>query len=117
MENQIYSSNRAAKIINEAGRKLQAQHGDLPLETNDIDQEVMRLGSYHYHSVPPSDYCYNLINKAPSSVRFPLFEWIERGKYKYLGPGHNFTGPILWKGKQVGEWKSGIFALWEDPRE
>ena len=117
METPTYDWTRAAETINEAGKKLQTQRGDVAIETKDIDQEVSRLAPYHNHSVPPSDYSYNLINKAASSFRFPLFEWLERGKYKYLGPGYSYTGPILWKGKMVGEWKDGVFSLREDPRE
>ena len=107
METPTYDWTRAAETINEAGKKLQAQRGDVVIETKDIDQEVCQLASYHNHSVPPSDYSYNLINKASSSFRFPLFEWLERGKYKYLGPGFRCTSPILWKGKKVGEMKNG----------
>jgi hypothetical protein len=112
-----YNWTRAAEIINQAGKNWQAQRGDNAIETKDIDKEVSRLGDYSFHSVPPSGYCYNLINKGPSSFHFPLFEWLDLGKYRYLGAGYNYSGPILWKGRKVGEWKSGRFSLWEDPRE
>ena len=112
-----YDWTRAAEIINQVGKNFRAQRGDEAIETKEIDREVVRLGGYRYHSVPPSDYCYNLINKGPQSFQFPLFEWLGLGKYRYLGPGHQYSGPILWKDRKVGEWKSGCFRLLEDPRE
>jgi hypothetical protein len=108
---------RAARIVNEAGRNLQAQSGEELLKAKDIQQEIVRLGGFARGSVLPSDYCYNRINKAPYSFCYPVFEWVERGKYRYLGPNYDYTGPILWKGKQIGEWKCGACNLWEDPRE
>jgi hypothetical protein len=63
-------------------------------------------------SVIPSDYCYNRIN---AGIKFDkhIFEYIERGKYKYLGENYSYTGLIFSKptgqGKEiiVGEWKNG----------
>lgn len=49
-------------------------------------------------SVIPSDYCYNMVNKGKSAdatlERFNIFEWISRGKYKYLGVNYQYSGPI-----------------------
>jgi hypothetical protein len=108
----------AAQVVNEAGSNLWLRFGEELLRARDISQEIERLGKGKYArgSILPSDYCYNLINKAPFSFRYPVFEWVERGKYTYLGPNYNYVGPILWKGRQVGEWKSGVCDVWEDPR-
>lgn len=57
-------------------------------------------------SVIPSDYCYNMINKG-TSFQNHIFEQIETGHYKVLGPNCDYAGPIFWKGEQVGEWKNG----------
>lgn len=50
-------------------------------------------------SIIPSDYCYNLVNKgklANSELdKFKIFEWISRGKYKYLGENHPYEGVVL----------------------
>jgi hypothetical protein len=58
-------------------------------------------------SVIPSDYCYNILNRDPSSFRCHLFEWLESSQYRVLGAGFDYEGPVYWKGHKVGEWKKG----------
>jgi hypothetical protein len=117
----------AAQFANEAGKNLQPRFGGELLTAKDIQREIERLskGKYKRGNILPADYCYNRINKARYSFRFPVFEWVERGKFRYLGPDYNYTGPVLWKprgeaerqiGEWIGEWKSGVCCLWEDPR-
>ena len=57
-------------------------------------------------SVIPSDYCYNLTN-AGIPFKDHLFKYIERNKYKYLGPNVRYEGTITHNGKVVGCWKDG----------
>jgi len=49
-------------------------------------------------SIIPSDYCYNLTNKGKtddaSLDKFKIFEWISRGKYRYLGENYPYVGPV-----------------------
>jgi hypothetical protein len=111
----------AAQVVNEAGKNLQLRLGEELLTAGDIQREIARLGPYARGSILPADYCYNRINKAPYSFHFPVFEWVERGKFRYLGPNYNYTGSIFWKPRgeserKVGEWKSGVCRLWKDPR-
>lgn len=56
--------------------------------------------------VIPSDYCYNMIN---AGIKFEhhLFEYLGNSRYKVLGKDYLFVGPILWKGRKVGEWQKG----------
>lgn len=110
------SSNRAASNIDQAARNLIDSLGDSPLRAEDIKNEICRISDYSHHSILPSDYCYNLINKGLTSFRFHIFEWLVLGQYKYLGPGYKYSGPIFWKGRIVGNWESGRYLLWEDPR-
>jgi hypothetical protein len=82
---------------------------------------VESLEGYVRGGVLPTGYCHNRINKASVSFCYPVFEQVERGRFKYFGLHYRYTGPILWKPKsvpegQVGKWKSGIYELWEDPR-
>lgn len=112
-----YDWTMAAVLINEVGKKLQRAHGEKPLKKSEIEDEILSYGIYQPHSLFPSDYCYNLVNKASGSFRFPLYIWLRRGYYLHAGPYFEYTGPILWKGKQVGEWKHGEYNLWEDPRQ
>ena len=50
-------------------------------------------------SIIPSDYCYNLTNKGKlanaSLEKFKILEWIERGKYKYLGENYPYKGTVI----------------------
>lgn len=119
MDNKLpfYDWTMAAVLINEVGKKLQSEHGETPLAKSEIENEILTYGIYKPHSLFPSDYCYNLINQSKVSFRFPLFVWVKRGKYLYVGPYFPYSGPILWKGQQVGEWKNGQYALWKDPRD
>ena len=110
-----------ARHVNQAGKNLKRRFGEKLLRTEDIEREVRSLGGYARGNVLPTDYCYNRINKAPVSFCYPVFEWVERGRFRYLGPHCNYTGPILWKPRGaperiVGEWKSGVCHLAEDPR-
>lgn len=107
---------KEAQFVNQAGKNLQLRLGEELLTTEDIQREIERLGRPSGENVRPTDYCYNRINRDTRSCRHPVLEWVEWGKYRYLGPNYNYTGPILWKGKQVGEWKSGVCDLWKDPR-
>jgi hypothetical protein len=61
-------------------------------------------------SVLPADYCYNRINKDIEKrfrSGFHVFESLNNNLYKYLGEEYPYTGPILWKGKKIGEWLKG----------
>ena len=112
---------KAAQVVYEVGKNLQQQLGEELLLTEDLQQGIERLGGYTRGAILPTDYCYNRMNKAPFSFRFPVLEWVGRGKFRYLGPNYNYTGPIYWKPRgeaerQVGEWKSGVCNLEEDPR-
>jgi len=112
-----YDWNMASVLINEVGKKLQVEHGDYPLTKGEIEAEIASYGIYKPESIFPTDYCYNLINRDKGSFRFPLFIWLKRGIYIHVGPFYPYTGSIMWKGKTVGEWKNGEYALWEDPRK
>ena len=73
-------------------------------------------------SVIPSDYCYNTINRDPSSFTFRIFECCEDGTYKCLGENARYSGPVTWGAKgavktDVGKWVDGELHLWQDPRE
>lgn len=113
----FYDWTMASVLINEVGKKLQADRGETPLKKSEIEEEVLSYGIYKPHSLFPSDYCYNMINQSSVSFRFPLFIQVKRGQYIHVGPYFLYSGPILWKGEQVGEWKKGEYKLWKDPRD
>ncbi len=111
-----------ARVMCEAGRRLQSHYGDKPVSVADIQQEINHIGGYARDSLRPSDYCYNLLNKAGVSGTCPVFVRVERGFYRYVGPHFAYTGPVYWKPKdgperQVGECVAGECTLFEDPRE
>jgi hypothetical protein len=119
MEYQLptYNWNMASVLINEVGKKLQAEFGDYPLKKCDIEAEILSYGIYKQQSIFPSDYSYNLISRSSGCFRFPLFIWLKRGYYIHVGPYYPYTGSICWKGNPVGEWKNGAYLLWQDPRK
>lgn len=67
--------------------------------TSEIIDLVMLKYGVNRGSIIPSDYCYNLTNKGkidnPILADFKIFEWISRGKYKYLGENYPYTGLII----------------------
>ena len=76
-------------------------------------KESLRLKyGLNERSVIFSDYCYNRIN---AGIKFDkhIFEYIEKGKYRYLGENYSYTGLIYSKplghDKEIvmGEWKNG----------
>jgi len=112
---------KMAQIVSEAAALLHTHYSEgIPVSM--LKREIERIGGYGRDSVIPSDYCYNVINKAPYSCRHPVLVRVERGRYKYVGPDYAYTGPILWKPKQeserqVGRWNHGVCHLEQDPRE
>lgn len=65
---------------------------------SEIIERVMRKHGVNSASIIPSDYCYNLTNKGKLANaaldKFKIFEWISRGKYRYLGENHIYTGVV-----------------------
>lgn len=69
------------------------------------------------------DYCYNSCNKShnfnKNKLAFQaLFEFIDEG-YRYLGPGADYSGVIIWNPKekertpmQIGRWQDGEIVEW-----
>jgi hypothetical protein len=107
--------------VNEAAASLKAVYGDeIPFKS--IQREAERIGNYRRGSIIPSDYCYNLINKAPDSFRHPVLILIGPDVYKYVGPGYtDYTGPVKWRSRGgpeqiVGHWNDGRLTLKFDPR-
>lgn len=66
---------------------------------SEIINMVKTKYSVNEGSIIPSDYCYNLVNKGKladaSLEKFKIFEWLSRGKYKYLGENYPYTGAII----------------------
>lgn len=73
-----------------------------------IDAILLKYPDTNKSSILIADRCYNMINLGiESQFTFHVFEALDDGSYKFLGEGTNFTGPIKWKGKVVGEWVNG----------
>jgi len=110
------------QIVNEVAAQLQAQYGESSIPVEVLMREVEKRGGYRKDSIIPSDYCYNLINKAAYSFKHPILVRVERGRYKYVGPGYRYIGSVMWKPKQererqVGTWNAGTCDLEVDPRQ
>jgi hypothetical protein len=84
---------------------------DQILKAQDIKNLVIEKFGTNKDSILPYDFCYNRIN---IGERFPkIFEWIEKGKYKYLGVNYPYNGKIFARPKgyskdiEVGYWRNG----------
>ena len=109
-----------AQTVNDAAAQLQPQYeGGIPSDV--LKREIERMGGYARGSVLPSDYCYNVINRASFSFRHTVLVREGRGMYRYVGPDNAYTGLVMWKPKQeaerqVGSWDRGVCKLEFDPR-
>lgn len=111
-----------ARSINEAAAQLHLQYGEEGIPAEVLQREAERIGGYRTGSVLPSDYCYNIINRASYSFQHLVLVLVGRGRYKYVGPGYDYSGPIMWRPKhgeeqQVGSWDAGDCTLEHDPRQ
>lgn len=113
---------KIARTFNKAGIQLMKESETNILSGTNIKRRAERIGGYQKNSILPSDYCYNIINKATYSCKTPLFIWLEKNQYKYIGPYYSYSGPLIWRRsdgteKQVGMWNKGILTMNEDPRK
>lgn len=93
-----------------------------------IIEKVLLVIDPKKESILPTDFCYNRINNG-INFKQHLFEYLPNNsknkkkgqdayKFKYLGPGYPYSGPIQWKpkGKEeetVGFWEKGRYCLWK----
>jgi len=106
----------AACAVYETAKILQERRADGVFTTAEFQDLISRISDYKRGSILPSDYCYNLINKWTDSFRFPMLEWEERGRYRFLGLDYSYNGDVFWKGEKVGTWRDGSCTLFHDPR-
>lgn len=112
---------RMAQVVDEAAGDLHSRYGKEGIPSDVLKREIERIGGYARESVLPSDYCYNVINRALYSFRHLMLVRVGRGRYEYVGPAHPYNGPVMWKPKQqterqVGSWSGGVCRLEFDPR-
>jgi hypothetical protein len=71
-------------------------------------------------SIIPTDYCYNRFNSGIDfDEHLKIFEYIERGKFRYLGKNYPYSGKVYHKplGNRefcIGEYKEGIFKKYSN---
>lgn len=106
-------------LISEKIEESMAGYNDTDiLTTAEIIEKVFRKYGVNKDSIFPSDYCYNRTNNGidfESSVH--LFEYLRRGKYRYLGRNYKYNGDVIHQKKGVstkdehiiGRWTEGIF--------
>ena len=92
-------------------------HADIGtvFSSSEIKQMVYERFGRNKSSVIPSDYCYNGFNFGIDyDKNAHLFEFLENGKYRYLGQGYPYNGKICHKIKNtdqemiVGEVVGGV---------
>lgn len=91
------------------------------LSSSEIKEMVYRKFGRNKSSVIPSDYCYNRYNFGINYDKIlHLFEFLESGKYKYLGQAYPYNGKIFHKIKGstnevvVGEVVDGKATFFEE---
>ena len=79
-----------------------------------IDRVLQKFPGTNTTSILPADRCYNRINKGieryfQTEHCLHVFDYsFKDGTYKYIGANNPFySGKIIWKGKEVGEWENG----------
>ena len=91
-------------------------------------QEIIDLVKFKYEindsSIIPSDYCYNRMNlgkwKNPELLDFNIFEYVDRGSYRYVGENYPYNGVINYKAKGsngelvIGEWTNGERVIYNE---
>lgn len=101
---------RMAQVVDEAAVGLHPQYGKDGIPSDVLMREIERIGGYARDSVIPSDYCYNVVNRASFSFRHPVLVRVGRGRYEYVGPDYAYTGPVMWKPKPEAERQVGVGA-------
>ncbi len=98
-------------IYDQLVQVLSGQEGRV-LSTKEIKSLLRERFHCNPASVIPSDFCYNRRNEGVPHTRH-LFEYLERGSYRYLGPGRPYTGQVFarrrgtTRDELVGEWRNG----------
>ncbi len=92
------------------------------MSTEEIAEQMLAAFGTKRSTVLPSDYCYNIWN-LPLRARKYVFEFVEPGTYRYLGPDYAYSGQILWRSRDtgveevVGEWSAGKRTMFMDEAE
>src|SRR4051812_27470069 len=72
---------RMAQAVHAAAEELNEQYGEEGIPSGVLKRRIEQIGGYGFDSVIPSDYCYNVINKAPYSFQYLLLVHVMRGRY------------------------------------
>ena len=104
-----------------AGAALQKEFGADPIPRRALADAVMRQCACSRSSVLPSDFAYNMVNRAGVSCERPVFIQEGRGYYRFVGRNHPYTGDVFWKPsggtrRKVGAWNEGVPQWIDDPR-
>ncbi len=97
------------KIIETYGNK------DHVICTGELKKLVSERYGANKGSVIPSDYCYNIINKGIDPQKKPrLLLQAKRGEYRCCGLNFPYNGPVMHKGRIVGQCVNGIITTTEE---
>lgn len=70
------------------------------MTTSEIKRFVYLKFGRNPESVIPTDYCYNRFNDGIDlKEHLKIFEYLERGKFKYLGKNFPYSGKVYHKPK------------------
>ena len=97
--------------IHQVCTRWKQEHGDEPIPASWIREQVEDLRQQKPGAGLPADGCYNRVNAPTERDNKPVFEYVARGLYRYLGPNYRYTGFILHCDKNGQE---RIIGRWED---
>ncbi|MFO0851834.1 MAG: hypothetical protein U0871_25205 [Gemmataceae bacterium] len=83
-----------AEVLDRVGAALRHKHGDDPIPSDEIVAEVEQIRGQNPGDGCPADACYNLWKKG-NTFSPPMFLFLARGKYLYVGREFKYTGPVL----------------------
>jgi hypothetical protein len=100
------------EVLERVGRRLQMERGDEPIPRAELQSQVAQECGCAPESVMPSDHCYNRTNDGIRLNNTPMFIHEDHGRYRFVGRGYPYTGPLMHypKGqppRQVGQWMAG----------
>lgn len=92
---------------------------DIEIGTEFSSNEIKRMVFLKFGrttgSVIPTDYCYNRFNNGIDFEKhLKIFEYVSRGKFRYLGKNYPYSGKVYHKPKEkceicIGEYIKGKF--------
>lgn len=104
-------------VIEEVIETFRNTNVSAEFSTSEIKKMVHDKFGRTKESVIPTDFCYNRVNNGIDFCNHPkIFEYIGRGKFRYLGMNYPYSGKVYHQPKKeseicIGEFINGKFQV------